>query len=56
MIKCSPPTEVEDNIRKQAAKLGVPLTQYLNPFLAMIAAGTLTLTPQLTPALPTPTK
>ena len=56
MIKCSPPTEVEDKIRKQAAKFGVPLTAYLNPFLALIADGTLTLTPQLAPALATPTK
>jgi hypothetical protein len=56
MLKCTLPTEVEDKIRKQAAKLGVPITNYLNPFLSMIADGTLTLVPQMTPQLPAPTK
>ena len=56
MLKCSPPTKVEDKIRQQAAALGVPITQYLNPFLALIAEGTLKLTPQLLAALPTPSQ
>jgi hypothetical protein len=50
MLKCSLPIKVEDKIRQQAALLGVPITQYLNPFLTLIAEGKLTLTPQLTAA------
>jgi hypothetical protein len=48
MIKCFPATEVEDKIRKQAAELNVPLTQYLVPFLKAIADGQLTLSPTMT--------
>ncbi|MGI4736122.1 MAG: hypothetical protein ACRYG7_13175 [Janthinobacterium lividum] len=43
MIKCTPATEVENKIRKQAAELNLPLTQYLAPFLKAIADGTLTM-------------
>jgi hypothetical protein len=56
MIKCFPTTEVEDKIRKQAADLNVPLTQYLAPFLKAIADGQLKLLPTMTLATPAPTK
>lgn len=43
MIKCFPAAEVEDKIRKQAAELNMPITQYLAPFLKAIADGHLTM-------------
>jgi antitoxin component of RelBE/YafQ-DinJ toxin-antitoxin module len=46
MLKCSPPTKVEDEIRQQAAALGMPITQCLNPFLAKIAEGRIKMVPQ----------
>jgi hypothetical protein len=49
MIKCTPATEVEDKIRKQAAALNLPLTHYLAPFLKAIADGTLTMVPHFPP-------
>ena len=56
MLKISPPPAVEDAIRKQAAQLGVPISQYLAPFVKMVADGKLTLSPRLEPELPTPTR
>lgn len=56
MLKIFPPQAVEDAIRKQAAQLGVPITQYLAPFVKAVADGTLTLSPRLEPEQPTPTR
>lgn len=56
MLKLYPPGPVEDAIRKEAADLGIPITQYLAPFLKAIADKQLMLTPQLAPILPTPTR
>jgi hypothetical protein len=51
MIKLSPATPIEEKIRKQAADLNVPITQYLAPFLQAIAEGWLVMVPHF-PAHP----
>jgi hypothetical protein len=56
MLKLSPPPAVEDAIRKQAAQMGVPISQYLAPFVKMIADGKLTLSPRLELELPAATR
>jgi hypothetical protein len=47
MLKLTPPPAIEDAIRKQASQMGVPISQYLAPFVKMIAEGKLTLSPRL---------
>jgi hypothetical protein len=56
MLKVYTTPYIEDAIRKQASKLGVPYSHYLAPFLKAIADGQLLLTPQLAHALPTLSK
>lgn len=41
MLKATPPQDVEDKIRRLAHKAGVPVTQFLTPFLTEIAEGRL---------------
>ena len=52
MIKVFPAAEVEDEIRKKAAKAGIPLTHYLAPFLNAIAAGQLVMVPHFPLPMP----
>lgn len=49
MLKVFPQPTTEDQIRKKAAKAGVPITQYLAPFLNAIADGTLVMVPHFPP-------
>ena len=57
MLKASPPAHVENAIRKQAAAQGVPISQYLAPFLHAIAEGRITLVPALgAPTVSAPAK
>jgi hypothetical protein len=46
MLKANPPSEVEEKIRKLASAAGVPVTQFLNPFLKEIAEGRIMMVPQ----------
>lgn len=46
MLKANPPSEVEEKIRKLASAAGVPVTQFLNPFLTEIAEGRIKMVPQ----------
>ena len=46
MLKANPPTQVEVKIRQMAAAAGVPVTQFLNPFLQEIAEGRIKMVPQ----------
>lgn len=49
MIKCYPSAAVEEAIRKQAADVNLPLTQFLAPFLQAIAEKRLTMVPHFPP-------
>jgi hypothetical protein len=49
MLKVFPATPTEDAIRKKAAKAGLPITQYLAPFLNAIADGSLVMVPHFPP-------
>lgn len=46
MLKAEPPADVEQKIRSLAAKAGLPITQFLNPFLTEIAEGRIKMVPQ----------
>jgi hypothetical protein len=46
MLKCSPPTKVEDKIRQLAAAAGMPVTQFLNPVPTEVAEGRIKMVPQ----------
>jgi hypothetical protein len=46
MLKAEPPADVEQKIRTLAAKAGLPITQFLNPFLTEIAEGRIKMVPQ----------
>ena len=46
MLKANPTSAVEAKIRKLAADAGVPVTQFLNPFLTEIAEGRIKMVPQ----------
>lgn len=47
MLKSNPPAEIQDKIRELARKAGQPVTQFLNPYMALIANGQIELIPQL---------
>lgn len=49
MLKSNPPEEIQDKIREMAKKAGQPVTQFLNPYMALIANGQITLVPQVQP-------
>lgn len=46
MLKANPKAAVESKIRQLAADAGVPVTQFLNPFLTEIAEGRIKMVPQ----------
>jgi hypothetical protein len=46
MLKANPPAEIQDIIRDMAAKAGQPVTQFLNPYITLIAKGEIKLVPQ----------
>lgn len=47
MLKANPPENVQEKIRLMAAAAGVPVTQFLNPFIVEIAAGRIQMVPQV---------
>ena len=50
MLKATPPLEAENKICELAAKAGISITQFLNPYLVLIANGQIKLVPQVGPA------
>ncbi|MGI4884276.1 MAG: hypothetical protein ACRYFR_04885 [Janthinobacterium lividum] len=46
MLKAEPPADVEQKIRALATKAGLPVTQFLNPFLREIAEGRIRMVPE----------
>lgn len=47
MLKSNPPADIQDKIREMARKAGQPVTQFLNPYMVLIAKGQIELVPQV---------